>query len=99
MWPLALDIGGPVNFKAFPALSAAFWELLQSSLLRFVASYAWRTAGPLPNEPAGPYALLSMAHTIPLLVPLAETDGGGPGKYNVLVLWEVGMLEIVPNPP
>ena len=75
-----------MNFTAFPALSAAFWELFQSSPLRFVASYAWRTAGPLPKEPGGPYGLLSMTHTIPLLVPLAETDGVGPEKKNVLAL-------------
>ena len=39
------------------------------------------------------------AHRIPFVVPLAEIEGGDPGKPKICALCEVGDVEIKPLPP
>src|SRR5882672_9863378 len=79
---------GTVNFTAFPAPSAALASLCHSSVPRFVASYARKTAGPQLVAWPVQYVFVLSAHTIPLVVPLAEREGVAPGKLYVSPEWE-----------
>jgi hypothetical protein len=66
-------------------------------MVRFVASYAWRTAGPQQDAGTGtteqpdilsfeyPYMLVSRAQTMPFASPFEEMDGVAPGKRNAFL--------------
>ena len=84
MYTLPLATVGTANFTAFPAWSrlADACELFQSSLARFVASYACKTAGPHQVDCGVQYVCVSMAHTMPLADPKDDTEGVAPGKTN-----------------
>jgi len=82
MYTFPLATVGTVNVTAKPALSAAAIELFQSSLVRFVALKACKTAGPHPGDCGVQYLLLSSAQRIPLLAPFDETEGVAPGNPN-----------------
>ena len=42
---------------------------------------------------------MSSSHRIPFDVPLAETEGETAGKANVSGVWDVGAVEMSPEPP
>src|SRR5271154_1671207 len=86
---------GTVILTAFPAVFPVPLELFQSSVARFVASYACRIAGPAARVgfvSLIPDWLESMPQTIPLVVPDDETDGVTPGKPKVVGDCETGVV-------
>src|SRR5579859_159132 len=84
-FPLATT--GTVNFTAPAAASLVpAWLLLYNSCPTFSALYACKIAGcPLPQPSDW------IAHTMPLLVPLADTLGVAPGNPYVVGPCDVGL--------
>jgi hypothetical protein len=65
--------------------------LFYSSVARFVASNACRTAGPaalLPPLYCHTYTCPSIIHTIPLPAPFEEIEGDDPGNEKLVAVAE-----------
>ena len=81
---------GTANFTEFPGLLLPVFpsELFHNSTLISEAVNAYNVAGVAGREPElfVPKSELSMTQTIPLVVPLDETDGVPPGNPSPTVV-------------
>src|SRR5215469_7595630 len=91
---LPLATSGADHFAAKSSPSRLFGAcvLLYSSMPKLEASNAWSTPG-IGTRGA---SIRSIAHRMPLSVPLAEGRSVAPGKFTENDDWDVGVVDNIP---